>query len=70
LLGIGADPSDDADLRLRKVLVLAAVVMVATAGLLWGAIYWIFGEHASALVPWSYAVVAAVSIPVFAATRR
>jgi len=70
LLGIGADPSDDADLRLRKVLVLAAVVMVATAALLWGAIYWIFGEHASALVPWSYAVVAAVSIPVFAATRR
>ena len=39
LLGIGADPTDDADLRLRKVLVLAAVVMVATAGLLWGAIY-------------------------------
>ena len=51
LLGIGADPRDDADLRLRKVLVLAAVVVVALATFLWGVIYWGFGQPASALVP-------------------
>jgi class 3 adenylate cyclase len=70
LLGIGADPSDDADLRLRKVLVLAAAVMVAGAAILWGGIYWGFGQPVSALIPWSYVVVTAVSIPVFAVTRR
>ena len=68
LLSIGAHPADDDDLRLRKVLVLAAVVMVGFAAIFWGAVYWVFGETVSALVPWTYVVIAAVTTPVFAIT--
>jgi hypothetical protein len=44
-LGIGADPSDDADLQLRKVLLLSGAAMVTLAALVWGSIYWAFGER-------------------------
>jgi class 3 adenylate cyclase len=70
LLSIGADPADDADLRLRKVLTLTAMLMVTPAAFLWGAVYWFFGETTAALVPWSYVVIALVRLPVFAVTRR
>jgi class 3 adenylate cyclase len=70
LLAIGADPADDADLRLRKLLVMAAVAMVGPAALVWGALYWAFGESVPALVPWSYAVITALTLPFFAVTRR
>jgi class 3 adenylate cyclase len=70
LLAIGADPTDDQDERLRKVLVLAAVLMVLPAALAWGAVYWWFGEPLAALSPWSYVVIGLVSIVVLAVTRR
>jgi class 3 adenylate cyclase len=70
LLGIGSHPADDADRRLRKVLVLTAVLLVTPAAVLWGAIYWVFGATDAALVPWAYVVIALVSIPAFAVTRR
>jgi len=69
LLRIGADSSDDEDERLRKVLVLAAALMVLPAAVVWGAVYWIFGERLAAAVPWTYAAVSCVSIGVFAVTR-
>ena len=70
LLRIGADPRDDEDARLRKLLVLAAALMVAPAAVVWGAVYWAFGEHLAAAVPWSYAVIAPVSIGILAVTRN
>ena len=69
LLRIGADPRDDEDERLRKLLVLAAALMVAPAGVAWGAVYWIFGEHLAAAVPWTYALIASISIAILAITR-
>jgi class 3 adenylate cyclase len=70
LLAVGSDPADDADLRLRKFLVLVASATVLPAAALWGAIYWAFGEPTSALVPWSYVLVTGVSLPLFSRTRR
>jgi class 3 adenylate cyclase len=69
LLRMGADPRDDEDERLRKVLVLAAALMVVPAGALWGALYWVYGEPLAAAVPWSYTVFSALSIGSFAVTR-
>ena len=69
LLRIGADPRDDEDERLRKLLVLAAALMVAPAGFIWGAVYWVFGEHLAAAVPWTYALIASISIGILAITR-
>jgi guanylate cyclase len=68
-LGIGADPSDSADQRFQKRLLVGISLMVLPAGLLWGALYWIFGEHVAALFPWGYDVVSALCLAVFARTR-
>jgi hypothetical protein len=70
LLQLGADPTDDEDLRLRKVLLLAAVLMILPAAGLWGAIYWVFGERVAAAIPWTYLVIAAISVTWFAVTRN
>jgi class 3 adenylate cyclase len=70
LLAIGADPQDDEDVRLRKVLVLTSALMVLPAAIVWGAIYWWFDERLAALSPWSYLVIGLVSIAFLARTRR
>ena len=69
LLRIGADPADDEDLRLRKLLILLAAIMVLPAAVAWGAIYWVFGEPLAASVPWTYAVIGTASIGIFAVAR-
>ena len=66
LLRIGADPRDDEDERLRKVLVLSVALMIIPAGVAWGAIYWVFGEPLAAAVPWTYSLLGAVSVAVLA----
>jgi class 3 adenylate cyclase len=70
LLAIGADPADGPELRLRKALVLTAVLLVSPAAVVWGAIYWVVGAPVSALVPWTFTVIAGITVPVFARTRR
>jgi class 3 adenylate cyclase len=69
ILRIGADARDDEDQRLRKVLLLSVALMVLPAAIVWGAIYWFFGEPVAAAVPWSYAVIGSASIAGFAWTR-
>jgi len=70
LLSIGADTADDPDLRLRKVLGLSAMLMVAPAAFVWGLVYWFAGEPISALIPWSYVAISAIRLPIFAVTQR
>ena len=69
LLRIGADPDDDESLRLRKALVMAAVLMVVPAAAVWGTIYWSFGERLAAFVPWAYLPLTAIGLLGFALTR-
>ena len=68
-LGIGADPADSPDERVRKALLVGISLMVLPAGLLWGALYWAFDEPVAALFPWAYTVVSALCLGVFARTR-
>lgn len=68
LLRLGARPDDSEDLRVRKRYLLLMALLIFPAGLVWGAIYWVFGERAAALAPWSYAALSLVSIAVFAFT--
>jgi class 3 adenylate cyclase len=70
VLRIGSDPNDDEDLRLRKSLLLWAVVLLLPPAVLWGAMYWFLGEALAATVPWTYAVITTISIGVFALNRR
>ncbi len=47
---------DDEETRLRKVQFVIASILVIPAGLIWGALYFAFGEGTVAAIPISYAV--------------
>ncbi len=70
LLAIGADPGDDEETRLRKVLLLAAALTIAPLAIVWGLLYWLAGATGPALIPWAYAVISFLGLAMFAATRR
>jgi len=68
-VGIGADPSDSGHVRERKELLVGISLMVLPAGVLWGALYWAFGEPLAALCPWTYTACSIVVLAVFSRTR-
>jgi len=70
LLAIGADPGDDEDTRLRKVLLLVAALTIAPLAVLWGLLYWLAGYAVPASIPWAYAAISVLGLVVFAFTRR
>jgi class 3 adenylate cyclase len=70
LLAIGADPGDDEDTGLRKVVLLVAALTIAALAVLWGLLYWLAGATVSALIPWTYTVISVIGLAMFAATRR
>jgi hypothetical protein len=69
-LSIGADPGDTADERFRKRLLVGVALVILPVAFVWGCLYWVIGEHGVALTPWGYATGSAISLAVFARTRR
>ena len=69
-LGIGADPADSSDERFRKRLLVGIALIILPAGLVWGYLYWVVGEHEVALTPWGYVIGSTISLVVFARTRN
>lgn len=67
---IGEDPEDSMEVRTRKRVLLVVSATVAVLAVGWGAIYFAFGEHLAAFIPWTYSVSVGVSLAVFAATGR
>ncbi len=70
MLSIGADPSDTADERFRKRLLVGVALVILPIGFLWGCLYWAVGEHWVALTPWAYVTGSAISLVVFARTKN
>src|SRR5574341_788772 len=70
LAGLGADPGDNEELRLRKGLLVSGSVMFIAAGAVWGLFYMAFGEWLAGSIPAGYAAISLVSVLVFARTRR
>jgi adenylate cyclase len=68
-LSLGADPGDTADERFRKRLLVGVALIILPVALVWGCLYWLFGEHEVALTPWAYAAGSTISLAVFARTR-
>ena len=68
-LSIGADPSDDEEQRLRKILLLTAAYVILPLAIVWGGIYALAGAIGAGLIPWTYAGLSALSIAVFAVVR-
>jgi len=70
-MGAGlADPTANDDQRLQQQLLVAGSLMFILAGTLWGLAYMILGEPAAGLIPLFYAVVSALTIAHYRATRR
>ena len=68
-LSIGADPSDTADERFRRRLLVGVALVILPVALVWGLLYWLVGERTVALTPWAYAAGSAVSLVLFARNR-
>lgn len=68
--GIGEDPSDSIELRSQKQVLVLVSVLVAFLSIMWGAVYWMLGEHLAATIPWTYTASVGVSLLFFAATAR
>lgn len=67
---IGADPTDDSDLALKKRLLVSLSCAVIPAAALWSVIYFLAGARLASLVPGAYAIVAPLNIVLFGITGR
>ncbi|MGH7549460.1 MAG: adenylate/guanylate cyclase domain-containing protein [Gemmatimonadota bacterium] len=66
---IGSDPLDSPEERLRKGLLAIFSLIVVPPGIVWGILYWVFGERIPALFPWGFVVLLALSLGIFSVTR-
>jgi guanylate cyclase len=63
---VGADPQDSPELRLQKTMLVAASPMFIGAPVVWGMIYFAFGEILAGAIPIGYAVFSMLSLFAFA----
>lgn len=68
-LRVGAVPSDDEELRLRKILLLSAAYLFLPVTIVWGVVYALAGASGAGLIPLTYAALSVLSIGVFALVR-
>jgi class 3 adenylate cyclase len=66
---IGVDAADDEELRLQKVTLTLAAIVVTALAVFWVGTYLALGLPASAAIPFTYQVVSIVSLAVFARTK-
>ena len=67
---VGADPSDDDDIRLQKSLLVICAIPFMVAGWAWGLMYFFFQEPLAGSIPFSYGIFSLLSILHFARTRQ
>jgi adenylate cyclase len=68
LARIGADPTDDVDLRHKKVLLVRLAVLIAPVSALWGILYLALGSPVG-IAPFVYFAISVGSLVVFARTK-
>src|SRR5512138_2691029 len=64
------EPGEPEEARRRKSHLVIATMMVIPAGLIWGSLYFAYGERVAAALPWSYAVLTLVDLLLLVRTRR
>jgi guanylate cyclase len=67
---IGTDPTDSHEQSLSKTILVSSSLMITVAGIIWGAIYVLFGEASAALFPFGYSIASLVSVAYFGFSRR
>ena len=63
-------PADDPEVRTQKTLLVLSALLFLAPGLVWSAIYFVFGERLSAAIPFMYVVVTLLGLVIFALTHR
>jgi adenylate cyclase len=67
---VGADPKDGDEQRPQKTLLTLSSLMIILAGVLWGGLYFLFGEYIAGLIPLSYSIASTISILIFHFSHR
>jgi adenylate cyclase len=70
LVQIGAMPSDPADVRARKAVLVLSATLMASLSSVWVVTYAVLGLWVSAAMPFAYQLASAASVYTFARTRR
>ena len=47
---------DSEEVRLRKVMLMFSSILISLLAVLWGIIYWVFGEPLAAAIPLAYSM--------------
>jgi len=66
---IGSDPSDSEEVSLQKTLLIYFAGSMALMALLWGLLYFYFGETLAGSIPFSYALISILSLIIFNRTK-
>jgi adenylate cyclase len=61
---------DSEEVRLRKVMLMFSSILISLLAVLWGIIYWVFGEPLAAAIPLGYSMLSWSSIGLFLLTHR
>ncbi len=64
------DPSDTDEIQLQKTLLVASTMMMGSFGIIWSMVYFLLAQPLAAVIPLIYSLLSAISLLVFAATRK
>lgn len=67
---LGFLPTDDAELRLKKLALTLVPMIIGPFAFIWGMIYFVLGHHLSGSIPMSYSIISALSLAYFFKTKR
>lgn len=67
---LGADPADEVEVRVGKRVLVAVSMLMAVLAVVWGGVYLAYDLALAAAIPWTYSAAVAVSLLLFALTRR
>ena len=70
IVELGFLPTDDADLRLKKVALTLVPLIIGPAAFAWGTIYFLLGHPLSGSIPMSYFIISALSLGYFFKTKH
>jgi diguanylate cyclase (GGDEF)-like protein/PAS domain S-box-containing protein len=67
---LGFLPTDDADLRLKKLALTLVPLIIGPLAFVWGSIYFLLGHPLSGSIPMSYSIISAISLTYFFKTKQ
>ncbi|MEQ1669135.1 MAG: PAS domain S-box protein, partial [Sulfuriferula sp.] len=70
ILAFGFLPTDDAELRVKKVAITLVPLIIGPVAVIWGSIYFLLGHPLSGAIPLTYAIISVVSLVHFFKTKH